>query len=391
MARLATPFSRGREGHRALSLLFVGLLAACGRTVTVPAPVSQAPQPVQEAQRPTKVALLLPLSGPRASVGEPMLQAAQLALFDLAGSNFELLPRDTKGTPAGAANAARQAAAEGATLILGPLFREEVAAVKPVAQGAGVGVLAFTNDATLAGNGTYVLGLTPANHVERVVGYARAQGITRYTALVPRSPYGEQVVRVLQGTAQRLGGQAQVERYDPAIADPAQPAQQLAGAAPRPQAVLLAEVSPRVQPLAAALAGAGVDPAQVRFLGAGLWDEPALAQEPALNGAWFAAPSPQTRADFEARFESLYSARPPRVATLAYDATAIAAVLSQNGGPRPFEARALQGPGGFEGVDGLFRLTPGGLAERSLAVMEVTPTGPRVLDPAPNSFDVLGQ
>jgi len=51
----------------------------------------------------------------------------------------------------------------------------------------------------------------------------------------------------------------------------------------------------------------------------------------------------------------------------------------------------MTNPSGFEGLDGLFRLRANGLVERGLAVLEVAPTGARVVDPAPPSFDVLGQ
>src|SRR3546814_6236617 len=52
---------------------------------------------------PVKVGLLLPLSGSRADVGQALLNAAQLALFDLGGERFTLVVRDTKRTPEGAA------------------------------------------------------------------------------------------------------------------------------------------------------------------------------------------------------------------------------------------------------------------------------------------------
>jgi len=369
--------------------------------------VTQAPQVVPvapAAPQVAKVALLLPLSGPNAQIGQPMLEAAQMALFDLAGDRFELLPRDTKGTPNGAADAARQAIAEGARLILGPLFGAEVAAVKPVAQNAGVDVLAFTNDWTQAGNGTYVMGFVPGDQVSRVVGFARSRGVTRYVALAPRNAYGDAVVNALQNTTRQLGGQvAQVERYDPAVPDLSLPAKQVSQAGFQPQAVMLAEGGPRAQGLASALAANGVNTQQVKLLGTGLWDDPTLGQEPALDGAWFAAPAPQTRADFEQRFEQAYGRKPPRIATLSYDATAIAAVLSKMGsapagvpggvpgGMAPFDRAALNNPSGFEGMDGLFRLRPNGQVERALAVLEVTPNGARVLDPAPSSFELLGQ
>ncbi len=339
-----------------------------------------------------KVALLLPLTGPSAGIGQPMLDAAQLALFDVAGEQFELLPRDTKGTPQGAAEAARKALSEGASLILGPLLAQEVQAVKPIAAGAGVDVLAFSTDWTLAGNGTYIMGFVPNDQVQRVTGYARSRGVTRFVALAPRSPYGDAVVSALQASAQRFGGQvAQVERYEPTLADPAVPARQVAQAPIAPQAVMLAEGGERVRALGAALLANGVDPGRVKLLGTGLWDEPGLGREPALAGAWFAAPAPEQRADFEARFESLYGKKPPRLATLAYDATALAGALARMGGPVPYDRANLTNPNGFAGVDGLFRLRPNGSVERGLAVLEVTPEGARVLDPAPQTWDVLGQ
>ncbi|MBP2293958.1 penicillin-binding protein activator [Azospirillum rugosum] len=339
-----------------------------------------------------KVAILLPLSGPNAQIGQSLLEAAQMALFDLAGDRFELLPRDTKGTPNGAADAARQAVSEGARLILGPLFAADVAAVRPIAQNANVEVLAFTNDWTQAGNGTYVMGFVPGDQVNRVVGFAKSRGVTRYVALAPRNAYGDAVVTALQNTTRQLGGQvAQVERYDPAVTDLSLPAKQVTQAGVQPQAVMLAEGGPRAQGLANALAANGVNPQQVRLLGTGLWDDPTLGQEPALNGAWFAAPAPQTRADFEQRFEQTYGHKPPRIATLSYDATAIAAVLTKMNAAAPFDRTALTNPSGFEGMDGLFRLRPNGQVERALAVLEVAPNGARVLDPAPSSFELLGQ
>ncbi|PWC54198.1 ABC transporter substrate-binding protein [Azospirillum sp. TSO22-1] len=371
-------------------------LAACAPNVAAPPPVVQAPQPPSAVQpmapQVQKVALLLPLTGPSAGIGQPMLDAAQLALFDVAGETFQLLPRDTKGTPQGAAEAARQALAEGARLIVGPLFGQEVQAVKPVAAGAGVDVVAFTTDATLAGNGTWVMGFVPLDQVQRVTGFARSRGVTRFVALAPRSPYGDAVVGALQTAAQRFGGQvAQVERYEPALADPAVPARQVAQAPVAPQAVMLAEGGEKLRALGAALAANGVDPGRVKLLGTGLWDEPGLGREPALVGAWYAAPAPEQRTDFETRFEALYGKKPPRLATLAYDATALAGTLARMGGVAPFDRANLTNPNGFAGVDGLFRLRPNGAVERGLAVLEITPDGARVLDPAPQTWEVLGQ
>ena len=124
----------------------------------------------------------------------------------------------------------------------------------------------------------------------------------------------------------------------------------------------------------------------VRFLGLAGWEDPRLSREPALVGAWFAAPPPDARADFLRRFRNTYSREAPRVATIAYDAVALAAVLATGG---DFSARAIASPSGFDGLDGLFRLLPDGGIERGLAVIEIQRNGTRVISPAPKSFDEL--
>ena len=54
-------------------------------------------------------------------------------------------------------------------------------------------------------------------------------------------------------------------------------------------------------------------------------------------------------------------------------------------------AAALTNPSGFAGLDGIFRLLPSGLVQRGLAVLEVHRGAATVLDPAPNTFEHLGE
>ena len=112
------------------------------------------------------------------------------------------------------------------------------------------------------------------------------------------------------------------------------------------------------------------------------------AGEPALVGGWFAASPPDARGHFDSRFRATYGHAPPRLASLAFDAAALAAVLAKSG-PDPFTTEAIQNPRGFAGVDGLFRFTADGLVQRGLAVLEVGPQGNTVVSPAPTSFSDL--
>jgi ABC-type branched-subunit amino acid transport system substrate-binding protein len=428
----------------ALGLLLAAVLGGCttGRVAARPpspqaaqhqpsgpaaAANPSAPAGAPEATRGTqiKVALLLPLSGPNAAIGHAMLDAAQMAVFEVAAENFVLLPRDTQGTADGAARAATAAIGEGAEIILGPLLMPEVAAVKPLAQQARINVVAFSTSDQMAGDGVYLLSFLAHQNVQRITGYAHAQGADRFAVLAPSTSYGELVAREAHDAVTAFGGSLDhVEYYDPAATDLRPVVKRLAGFDSRTaalakekkqletatdeasklalqrlsgretagdvdfDAVLIPESGARLKAAASLLPYYDIDTKRIHLLGTGIWDQPGLGAEPALVGAWFAAPAPAARSDFERRFQALYKRAPPRLATLGYDAAALAAVLAQRAALRDslFSAAALTDPDGFTGVDGIFRFLADGKVERGLAIIEIEHDGTKVVDPAPERF-----
>jgi hypothetical protein len=131
-------------------------------------------------------------------------------------------------------------------------------------------------------------------------------------------------------------------------------------------------------------------PRSVRRLGTGLMDEVSLASEKNLEGTWFAAPPPAARKNFENRFAATYGSAPPRLASLAFDATALAAVLAKRGltatGKPAFDATSIRNPNGFSGLDGIFRFRNDNTAQRGLAVLEFRRGQTVVIDEAPTTF-----
>ena len=337
------------------------------------------------------VALLLPLSGTNAAIGQAMLNAAQMAVFDLADDRFELLTRDTRGSADGAAAAARSAIADGAHLILGPLLAQEVEAVKPIALDAHVPVIAFSTATQLATRGIYLMGFAPGEDIMRVTAYAHAQGRDHFAVLAPRSPYGDVATEAIRAAVAAAGATlVRVEAYDPSIADMVNAVRQFAAEGHDFDALFLPEGDGRLKTLAPQLPYFNIDPDEVKFLGTGLWDEPGLGTEPALEGAWYAAPPPELRAGFEKRYADLYKTPPPRLATLGYDAAALAVVLARSPQGADFSEDRLTNPNGFSGLDGIFRLRPNGLVQRGLAVLEVHRGAGTVIDPAPETFQAQG-
>jgi len=361
----------------------------------LPAPVPPVTQPARPQKSPnfvdvggkTDVALLLPLSGPTAPLGRDMLDAAQLSLIELGADDMVLTPKDTKGTAEGAAAAARLAVAEGAKLIVGPLTAPEADAVKPIAQAAHINVLAFSSIASIAGDGLFVMGILPREELTRIAGYARSTGIDHFAALVPNNTYGQLVADQFGQAVAAAGGTLDgTDVYEPGGTDLKPVIRHLSANGKFTfTALLLPETGAKLKNVVAQLQLADIDQQKVRLLGTGIWDVPDLGGEPSLIGGWYAAPPPDARAGFEDRFRAAYGHAPKRLATLAYDAVGVAAVLDRTPGG-DFSAASLTNPNGFAGADGIFRLRGDGTAERGLAVLQVERTGTSVVSPAPESF-----
>ena len=404
---------------------------------------------------------MLPLSGPAAMLGQDMLQAAQMALFDVGQNDVVLLPRDTGGTPEGARRAATELIGEQVEVIIGPLYSQAVQATSPIAQQAGIPVLAFSNVAAVATTDTYLLGFRPEEQVARVTQFAleRVQrrpdeigrfqpgaagggagaapggqsadfgltvdrGPVRIAGLAPNDAYGATALQALRRAVIGGGGElAMTAFYPPELADPSPVVRQVADfdsrqaaldaerrrvqamddeaakrelrrletldtlGGPPFDAILIADGGDRLRSVASLLTFYDVDPAEVRFLGTMRWqDDPRVLEETALRSGWIAALPPETMSAFRSRYQAAFGTEPQQLAALAYDATALVVIVARDLGDRDFTNATLTNPEGFAGATGLFRLRPDGLADHSLAILEVDGTATRVIDPAPSSL-----
>jgi ABC-type branched-subunit amino acid transport system substrate-binding protein len=335
-----------------------------------------------------RIALLLPLSGRSAPIGQSMQQAAELALFDTGAKELALAAYDAGESADSAIQAYKKAQADGCALILGPLFGASATALAPLRRQDRTNIIAFSNDESVAQPGLWVMGISAPPQVRRVVDYAVSTGIKRFAVLAPRTAYGEQMARTLESHAATRGATVVAsELYDEG-SDVSIPAKRLADAAQGPDklAILLPIAPPRLTTVLASLNAAGLDPKSVQLIGTGVWDTPGIGSEPLLRGAWYAAPDPGRRADFERKYVATYGRPPQRLATLAYDAVSLAAQLARLKPGGDFSAEAIANPNGWSGIDGVFRLLPDGRTERTLAVIAVQGERGQVVSPAPSTF-----
>jgi len=381
--------------HRAgkwIALLGAAALSACQVVPKQPPrPIDRPPPVVSEPVGPTlpsdaqrnRVALLVPLTGTNAGVGEAISNAANMAVLDTGGKTIRVTMYDTAP---GAAAAAQRAIAEGNKLILGPLLADDVRAVAPVARAARVPVITFSNDVGVAGNGVYVMGFAPTQAIERIVAYARSKGVTKFAGLMPAGLYGQRASTAFLRSVESAGGQVvSLQTFDRSAGAIGAAITRMSNTSPY-DAVLIADsarVAVQAAPLIRAKGGAGA-----RMLGTELWNaEGALAANPALRGAWFASVSDGVYTQLSTKYRSRFGKGPYRLASLGYDAVLLVSRIGNDWRfGSAFPATRLTDAGGFTGIDGAFRFGRDGVAQRALEVQQAGPSGFVVIDAAPKGF-----
>ena len=337
-----------------------------------------------------RIALLLPLSGRAAPIGQAMQQAAEMALFDSGAKELALSAYDSGDSADMAIEAYRKARLDGAALVLGPLYGTSASALGPLVNQGGMNVVAFSNDEQVAQRGVWIMGIAAPPQVRRVVDHALEAGIRRFATFTPQTSYGQQMARTLATYVTARGGTVVGgEFFDANGGDIAAQARQLAASAKGEGgkvAVLVPVAPPLLSTALASLAVNGLDGRAIQLIGTGVWDFPGVGAETMLRGAWYAAPDPAKRADFERRFVSTYGRPPHRLATLAYDGVGLAGHLARLKPGGDFSAEAITNPNGWSGVDGIFRFLPDGRSERALAVIEIQGDRGVVVSPAPTTF-----
>ncbi len=345
-----------------------------------------------------QIALLTPSGSGQASdelLARSLENAARMAISDLGGTQIDLRVYGTAGQPAQAAAMASKAVAEGAQIILGPVFAQEANAAGLAVAASGVNVLAFSNNTDIAGNNVFVLGPTFDNTAARLAAFSVRQGKANIMIVHDKNTAGElgraaiqRGVSIAGGTVVATGSyefsQNGVVSAAPVIAANARSA----GA----QAIFMTADTAGALPLISQLlADNGMGPSVTQFIGLTRWDIPAATLAlPGVQGGWFAMPDPALYAQYQARYQASFSEPPHPISGLAYDGVAAIGALLRNAGPGPIPAASLTQGAGFVGVNGIFRLRADGTNERGLAIAQIQNGQAVVIEAAPRSFGGAG-
>ncbi|SNR56395.1 penicillin-binding protein activator [Paracoccus sediminis] len=383
-----------RAVTRAAAILSAFVIAACQPMDGSQGASGPATGSLINPDEPVRVALLAPGGSGSADLewlSRSLKNAARMAAADAQGASIDLRIYDTGTSTAQAVAQANAAVDAGAQIIVGPLFAEGANAVGTAMRPRNVNVLSFSNNAEIAGGNVFILGNSFANVANRLVGYGVRQGKRNIYVVAEDDIAGQLGGRAIETAIARNGARL-AGRSNHAVSvtgiDAATPQIVAAAQSGRVDAVFMTANNQAVLPyLTEKLAAAGVRSPVTQMMGLTRWDQPAnRIGMPQLQEGWFAIPDQGLKAQFDARYRSVYGEQPHELASLAYDGVAAIASLVRSGNRNALTTTGLTQAAGFSGVGGVFRLRPDGTSERALAVATLRGNRLVILDPAPRGF-----
>ena len=352
-----------------------------------------------------RVGLLVPLTGPYAAFGAEIRRGAEMALFQVANKNVQILFLDTMGGEK-AADAALTGVENNVDIFIGPLFTPAVLAARSVAAQNQIPMLLLSNNRAVVAPDSWLLGYLPEQQLDGLLGHAVGLGKSKFAIIAQDAAFGQRLLAHatsrlddfgLQPEAVRILTDAEANdenslkqairefsRYQPPAPD-ALPAESPF------DAVIFAgdpEFALRTAPL---LAYYDLGPDRALFLGNALWNQDQLLKEPSLQGGIFAIRPSQFDVKFNANWKAIWRQTPGELSRLGFDALALVAALSATGDDQTLSpvgrwAQKLVTNKGFQGYSGAFRLLPDGSNVRAYELRQIRNGRSRIIQAAPDKI-----
>ncbi len=373
---------------KVLVFLSLCLLAGCA---TERRPVfwkgETAPTETAQTKAPT-VAVLLPLSGESANVGENLKNAAMMAAFEHQRTPLKVLFFDTESTGSGAQQAYHWALAQKPDIVLGPVFSKEVSAIKQ--EGISTPLLSFSSDTSVIDSKAATMAVTIPEQVRQIVRHACSAGQYRLAVLGPESKTGEIAMNALANAVTTCPGMVMkkvsvyagntmnftdaVQKIAPRMistkkknlseADRAELAKS-ASARAGVDAVILFEEGIKLRQLLSLLAFYDIGPKDIPVYGLTVVKQ---MNDSNANFVYFADLDETNYYNFSRQYKDIFGKGPIRIASQMYDAMGF--VLTETEAGRPISLEDLRTRDSYWGVDGLVRLNADGTNRRALQLKQ---------------------
>lgn len=355
-----------------------------------------------------KVALLFPTSGKNRELGNALVNSATMALFneDLKG-NIELNLFDSGDSVESVEKAFDEIIEKGIKIVVGPVFGTQVEAIQSKALQHDVIVISLSNNQELAIDATnngavFLAGSLAETQVEKIVNYSIDHRKYSFAVLSPRNQYGKIINDLTKLIVRKRdahfitsefydNNEKDIERavanvvktfaVSGHLMEGKNKLKKAAVISQRdriyPQIIMIPDNGKNLSKIVAAIKKQNNDERDFQIVGTSQWDDVATMNDLNLLGGWFAAPENDKFRNFEKSYYNNFSKFPPRISSIAHDATLAVIEVANKKASRDEKITvkdftSYKGEiNGFAGIDGPFRFLPNGLVQRNLAILEV--------------------
>jgi ABC-type branched-subunit amino acid transport system substrate-binding protein len=367
--------------------------------------------PNNQENKKLKVALLIPLSGKAAKIGESMFNAARISVFNNSLNNITIMPYDTKATDFDAINAMNAAIRDDVDIIIGPLTTQATLATIDIAEQHNKIMISLSDNTAIKTDNRpnlYLISINSNQELDRLISYfIDEQNFYGFSALFPSNIYGNQlsknfseiisrkdakiVKRDFYSTNDRNLGQKVVSllnthsfrndvirqyEEDKKIAKAEGLNMQVEFKYNKEDkvftdALIVTDSGNDLVRIANYLNNHDTDGKKPLLVGTSKWLNSSLYNNDAFENTYFVAPNPQTYVDFSNEYYDIYSAYPLKISSFIYDA--VTAIIESYAAAQSKEdiKFALENYQGFDGINGRFRFLSNGLTERKLAIIKI--------------------
>ena len=373
-----------------------------------------------------EMAVLLPLSGDNAAIGQSIRTSIHAAILKNAPKTLNVSFYDSASD---INETMSDITAKNTGVIIGPVFANDARTVAQMRPN-NIPVLSFTSDATAVGNGVMTMALMPTNSVESIVREMKSDGTRHFIIMAPDTKSGH----LMAGTAKNAASIYNVpligifyytENDSESIKNAVSAASmnttrttahtrarqvlsdilinerlttleksglnyqldklsrtETIGDIPY-DAILFLGSGDDTKTLASFFRYYNVSSRDARFYGTTMWDGSDIAYDYTMTGAKFAT-LPESSPEFQDIYQQISGTTPNRLASFGYDAATLAIGMLYTD---KSNASYLLDPSGYNGNDGLFRLKPTGDNERALQIVRLDGAGhTTVVKPAAIDF-----
>ena len=326
------------------------------------------------------IAVLLPTSGARASIGQSIRPAIEMAALQNAPRGLRISFYDTGS--GNIENTISEMLAQNPDVIVGPVFADTAKVLRDM-KPSGIPALAFTSDLGAVGDGILSMSLIPTNSTEAILQTMKSDGVEKFIIMAPDNISGHTMAGAAKSVnsaynIKNIGVFYYTEHDANSIKETTQTASMYSArsAANTRAREILANIANNESLSASEKTSVTSQLAKLNkrdVIGKLPYDAICtdISSDIPMTGAKFATMNdiPQ---NISTTYESATGIPAPRMAVIGYDAT----ILAINAAYAPDGATSyLLNPSGYVGANGLFRLRPNGTNERALQIVRINGDG----------------